>query len=101
MRMAAKAKSRTPSWYGIPVRVALVTFLCTLITFAVSLLFAILGTVILGALRHVHPDMRVAYRLIAIPVALVAGSIVMILSLIMEIRHYRQWKALSSIERSS
>lgn len=99
--MSAKAKSRTPRWYGIPVRVALVTFLCTLVSFAVSLLFAILGTVILSAMRHVHPDMRVAYRLVALPVAMVAGGIVFVLSLIMEIRHYRQWKALTSIERSS
>jgi hypothetical protein len=93
--------SRHPRWYGIPVRVALATFLGTLICFAVSLLLAILGTVIVSSLRGVHPDMRIAYRLIALPLALVAGGIIFVLSLIMEIRHYRQNKTLSAIERMS
>ncbi|HTW59353.1 MAG TPA: hypothetical protein VMD99_14570 [Terriglobales bacterium] len=91
--------SRPPRWYGIPVRIALVTFLGTLICFAVSLLLAILGTVIVSALRHIHPDMRVAYRMIAVPMALVAGSIILVLSVVMEVRHYRQSKTLSAIER--
>jgi uncharacterized BrkB/YihY/UPF0761 family membrane protein len=91
--------SRPPRWYGIPVRIALVTFLGTLICFAVSLLLAILGTVVVSALRHVHPDMRIAYRLIALPVALVAGGIIFVLALTMEIRHYRQNKTLSALER--
>lgn len=79
----------------------LVTFIGTLLCFAVSLLFAILGTVITAALRSVHPDMRIAYRYIALPIALVAGSIIFVLALAMEIRHYRQRKTLSAIERVS
>jgi hypothetical protein len=79
--------------------VGLVTFIGTLLCFAVSLLLAILGTVLVGALRGVHPDMRIAYRQIALPVALVAGSIIFVLTLAMEIRHYRQAKTLSAIER--
>jgi hypothetical protein len=79
--------------------VGLVTFIGTLLCFAVSLLLAILGTVLVGALRGVHPDMRIAYRQIALPVALVAGSIIFVLALAMEIRHYRQAKTLSAIER--
>jgi hypothetical protein len=43
--------------------------------------------------------MRIAYRLIALPMALVAGSVVFVLALVMEIRHYRQSKTLSAIER--
>jgi hypothetical protein len=81
------------------VRVCLVTFIATLLCFAVSLLFAILGTVILAALRGVHPDMRIAYRHIALPVALVLGSGVFVLALVTEIRHYRQAKTLLAIER--
>src|SRR5271166_5151461 len=92
---------RSPHWYGIPVRVGLVTFLGTLLCFAVSLLFAILGTIITAALRSVHPDMRIAYRHIALPIALVAGAIIFVLSLTMEIRHYRQNRTLSAIERVS
>jgi len=96
--MPSASASRNPSWYGIPVRVLLMTFLGTLLCFAVSLLFAILGTVILASLRGVHPDMRIAYLHIALPIALVAGSIIFALSLVMEIRHYRQARTLSAIE---
>ena len=96
--VAARAK-RSPRWIGIVVRVAVVTFIGTLLCFAVSLLFAILGTVIVSALRGMHPDMRIAYRVIALPVGIVAGSIIFVLSLVMEIRHYRQSKTLSAIER--
>lgn len=92
---------RRPRWYGIPVRVGLVTFVGTLLCFAVSLLLAILGTIVVSAVRHVHPDMRIAYREIALPMAIVAGSIILVLSLTMEIRHYRQSKTLSAIERIS
>ena len=44
--------------------------------------------------------MTVAYRQIALPAALVAGSIIFVLALAMEIRHYRQSKTLAAIERS-
>jgi hypothetical protein len=97
--MAPAGASRSPRWYGILARVCLVTFIGTLLCFAVSLLLAILGTVIVAALRGVHPDMRIAYRAIALPMALVAGSIIFVLALTMEIRHYRQTKTLSAIEK--
>jgi uncharacterized membrane protein len=88
-------------WYGIPARVLLVAFVCTLLTFAVSLLFAIVGIVIFSRMRGVHPDMTVAYRQIAAPVAAVVGVIVLALALAMEIRHYRQGKALAAIARAT
>lgn len=97
--MTSAPALRSPSWYGIPVRVLLVTLLGTLLCFAVSLLLAILGTAMVSAIRGIHPDMRIAYRLVALPAALVAGTIIFVLSLVMEMRHYRQAKALSSIER--
>jgi uncharacterized membrane protein len=93
------AATRAPRWYGIPVRVALLTLLGTLLSFVVTLFLAILGTVAVAALRGVHPDMRIAYRHIALPVAMVAGSIIFVLATVMEIRHYRQNKTLSAIER--
>jgi hypothetical protein len=99
--MVAEPASRAPRWYAIPVRVALVTFIGTLLCFAVSLLLAILGTVIVAKLRGVHPDMRIAYRQIALPMAGVAGSIIFVLGLVMEIRHYRRAKTLAAIERLS
>lgn len=97
--MAPQLTARTPHWYGILVRVLLVTFIGTLLCFAISLLLAILGIVIAAKLRGVHPDMRIAYRMIALPVALAAGVAVFVTMLIMEIRRYRQVKALSVIER--
>jgi uncharacterized BrkB/YihY/UPF0761 family membrane protein len=92
---------RPPRWYAIPVRVLLVTFIGTLVAFAVSLLLGILGTVIVSALRHIHPNMTAAYRLIALPAAVVVGSIIFVLALTMEIRHYRQSRTLAAIERMS
>lgn len=97
----AKSATRSPRWYGIPLRVLAITFIGTLAVFAVSLLLAIIGTAIASAVRGVHPDMRIAYRMIALPMAVVAGVIIFVLSTAMEIRHYRQMKALASIERSS
>ena len=97
--MATPRPARSPRWYGILVRVLLATFIGTLICFAVGLLIGILGTVMVSALRGIHADMRIAYRLIALPMAGVGGAIIFVLSLVMEIRHYRQMKALSAIER--
>jgi hypothetical protein len=99
--MASAPASRPPRWYGIPVRVFLVTFIGTLLSFAVTLLLAIIGTVVAASLRGVHPDMRIAYRHIALPLALVAGCIIFLLALLTEIRHYRQARTLTAIERVS
>jgi hypothetical protein len=90
---------RPPRWYAIPVRVFLITFIGTLISFAVSLLLGIIGIVIVSTLRHMHPNMTAAYRMIALPAALVAGSIIFVLALATEIRHYRQSRTLAAIER--
>ncbi|MGA2374617.1 MAG: hypothetical protein ABSF72_03800 [Candidatus Sulfotelmatobacter sp.] len=89
---------RPPRWYAIPVRVLLLTFIGTLISFAVSLFVGIIGTVVVAAVRHIHPNMTVAYRQIALPAAAIAGSIIFVLALIMEIRHYRQSKILAALE---
>src|SRR5580704_19414696 len=88
-----------PRWYAIPVRVLLLTFIETLLSFAVSLLLGIIGIVSVSAVRGVHPNMTVAYREIALPAAAVAGCIIFVLALTMEIRHYRQSKTLAAIER--
>jgi energy-converting hydrogenase Eha subunit B len=85
----------------IPVRAALVTFIGTLLCLAIALFLGIVGTVIVSALRHVPPDMRIAYRHIALPSALIAGAIILVLSLAMEIRHYRQSKMLAAIAEMS
>jgi hypothetical protein len=93
--------ARHPHWYGISLRVLLATFIGTLFSFSVSLLLAIIAIVVVSRVRGVHPDMTVAYRQIALPTALVAGAIIFALALVMEIRHHRQSKALSTIEKMS
>lgn len=97
--MAKPQLRRSPRWYGIPARVFLATLIGTLTSFAIGLLLGIIAIVILSALRGNHPDLRSAYRMIALPIACITGAIILVLSLVMEIRHYRQMKALSAIEK--
>jgi len=92
---------REPHWYVIPARILLITFLLTLLSFAVSLFLAIVGIVIAARLRGIHPNLTIAYRQIAIPLAVVAAAITFISACITEIRHHRQAKALAGIERIS
>ena|SRR5436305_14910390 len=92
--------SERPRWIGIPFRVMMMTALFTLLAFAISLLLSILGTIVYSQLAHVAPNMPFAYRHIAFPIAISAGSIVLVLSIAMEIRHYRQRKTLAGIERA-
>ena len=91
---------RGPRWYLIPMRVLLVTFLLTLLSFAMSLLLGIVGIIIWAWLRGVRPEMTGAYRHIAAPVAAVVAAVVLISVTVVEIRHYRQARALAQIERA-
>ena len=90
-----------PKWYVVPARIFLITFLVTLLSFALSLLVGIIGIVIAARLRGLHPNLTIAYRHIAFPVAAVIGAIALISASIIEIRHHRQAKALAQIERIS
>jgi hypothetical protein len=73
----------------------------TLLSFAVTLLLTILAMVVAGALHGTNPDMRFAYRHVALPVAVVVGAIVLVVTLVVEIRHYRQAQTLAGIARLS
>ena len=97
----SKADSRKPRWIAIPIRVVAMTFLLTLLSFAVALLVSILGAVVYSQVTHVAPNLPFAYRHVAFPFAITVGAIVLALSLVMEIRHYRQRKTLTGIERAS
>ena len=88
--MSLDPKARPARWYAIPVRILLVTFLLTLLTFALCLFASILGTVLAGRVHGSNPDLRMAYRHIALPIALVSGVVVFIVTTVMEIRHFRQ-----------
>src|SRR3984893_15369774 len=98
--MAAKTSS-SPRWIGILVRALGMTFLFTLLSFAVALLLSILGTVVYSQVKHVAPNLTFAYRHIAFPFAITVGAIVLVLLLLMEIRNYRERKTLAGIERVS
>lgn len=98
---SALKTARKLRWYLIPFRVLLVTFLLTLLAFAVSLLLGIVGVVVGARLRGGTANMQIAYRDVAAPVAATVFAIVLVSSLFMEIRNYRQAKALSAIERVS
>jgi hypothetical protein len=95
-----KKAASMPGWYLIPLRVLLVTFLLTLLSFAVSLLLGILGIVIAARLQDLHPNMTIAYRHIALPAAAALGTVALISACVMEVRRYRQTKALEEIERT-
>ena len=99
--MGPSSKTRKLRWYAIPGRVLLVTFLLTLLSFAVTLFLSILVMVVNGWMHGTSPDMRLAYRQRALPAGVVGGAVVFVLTLIMEIRHYRQAKALAGIARAS
>ena len=99
--MAPHDGVHSPRWYTVPARALFVTFLVTLLTFAVTLFGSIMTVVIAAAVRGHNPDLRFAYRHIALPVAIVVGAVGLMLSLAMEIRHYRQMKTLDGIARLS
>ena len=96
-----RASSERLRWIGIPVRAFAMTFLFTLLSFAVALLLSILGTMVYSQVKHVAPNLMFAYRHMAFPFAITVGAIVLVLSLGMEIRNYRQRKTLQGIERVS
>jgi hypothetical protein len=77
-------------WIGIPARVFAMTFLLTVLSFAVALLLSILGTVVYSQVKHVAPNLTFAYRHIAFPFAITVGAIVLMLLVLMEIRNYRR-----------
>ena len=71
-------------------RVLLVSFLFTLLSFAVCLLLAITGLMIRGALLGGRPDMTIAYRQIAFPAAVVGGAIALLGAIVLEVRQRRR-----------
>ena len=90
-----------PRWAGIAARVFALTFISTLISFAVALLLSILGTVIHARLEHVSPDLMFAYKHIAFPIAVSTGAVALIVMTAIEIRNYRQGRVLAAIERAA
>jgi uncharacterized membrane protein len=99
--MGPPATAPKPRWYAVPARAIFVTLLLTLLSFAVTLLVTIVAMVVGAAVRGTNPDLRFAYRHVALPVAVGVGAIVLVVTLVIEIRHYRQAQALEGIARLS
>jgi hypothetical protein len=93
-------RPRKPRWFWIPLRVLLMTLLLMFLSFAITLFLAILGVVAWAALHHTHPNMTLAYRHFALPVALTVGAATLVATTIFELRQYRQAKVLAAIERA-
>jgi hypothetical protein len=83
------------------VRVVVLTVLAALLSFAVSLFAGIVGTVLVGWAGGHRPNLVVAYRGIAFPVAVVVGVAGFVVFLTTEIRRYREAKLLAQMDRTS
>lgn len=97
--MPSRGKRR--SWILIPIRALVVTFLFTLLSFALGLLLGIIGILIHSAIIGVHPNLTIAYRHVALPLATIIAPTTLICVMTMEIRRYWQTKVLDSIENLS
>lgn len=75
---------------GIALRVVIFTVLFTLLAFAVGLLCGIIASILYAAVRGLHPDMTMAYRFAAVPLAATVLVISFVAMLTMEIRRTRR-----------
>ncbi len=82
--------TRKPRLLGVLVRALLVTFVLTLLAFAVTLLLAIIGLSLFGVFQGHRPDMANAYRYIAAPMAVLVAVIVLVTTFISEFKLYRR-----------
>jgi hypothetical protein len=88
--------SPVPSLLGIFPRIIMITFGITGISFAVSLFVGILCMAMMGAFRGHFPDMRLAYRMFALPVAAMVGTLAFVVTSVVEIRDYLKAKLLKN-----
>ena len=93
--------SRQPRPVLIPFRIFLITGLATLLSFAISMFLGILGAIFWAASHHTAPKLTSVYRHFAPPIAIAIGLVVLVVATIIEIRQYRQARALAAIERLS
>jgi len=84
-----------PSLLGIVPRIIMITFGFTGISFAVSLFVGILCMAFMGIFRGHLPDMRLAYRMFALPVAAMVGTVALIIASVVEFRQYWEAKRLN------
>jgi hypothetical protein len=83
-------KVRKPSIVLLVARVLLIAAIATLLTFAVALFFGIAGVLLTNLTRGGGVGFAIAYRLVALPMALLAFAAALVTSLVSEIRLYRR-----------
>src|SRR5450432_688523 len=86
--------SPAPSLLGIVPRIIMITFGVTGISFAVSLFVGIVCMAFMGVFRGHLPDMRLAYRMFALPVAAMVGTVAFVVTSVVELRDYSKAKIL-------
>ena len=82
--------TRKPRLPGVFFRALLITFVLTLLAFAVTLLLAIIGLSVFGVVAGRRPDMANAYRYGALPMATLVAVIVLVTTFVTEFKRYRQ-----------
>ncbi len=103
--MKAPTHARRPRRYRLLLaafRVVLITFVVTIMAFCVALLFGIVGIVLTKMIRGgPGPNLALAYRHIALPVAIAVLVVAFIITLIVEVRHYRRERAAITVQRGN
>lgn len=82
--------TRKPRLLGVLVRALLITFVLTLLAFAVTLLLSIIGLSLFGVIAGHRPDMADAYRYGAFPLAVLVAFVVLVAAFTTEFKRYRQ-----------
>src|SRR5271165_6812966 len=83
---SADRRSRLSVAFTSVMRVLFTTLLFTAGGMAVGLFCGILGTLIYGMIRGGQIDMTNAYRHVAIPIALLAGTVALVGAAVLEVR---------------
>ncbi len=85
-----RPRSPIRTFFGVIFRVVLITVVFTLLGFAIGLFCGIGAGVLYGAMRHIQPDMTMAYRYVAVPFGAVALVVTFFAMLFIEIRRLRR-----------
>ena len=88
--MPVRHRSKLSIAFTSTVRVLFTTLLFTAAGMGAGLFLGILGSILFGMLPGHHVDMTNAYRHVAIPVAILAGSVALVGSAVLEVRARRQ-----------
>ncbi len=72
------------------IRVVIITVLATLLTFVVSLFLSVVAILLINMIRGGGINMAVAYRHIALPIAIAALVVAFVVALVYELRYTRR-----------